>query len=83
MLEAPYPELDDLLHMMGEAGRHLADIEASEGAAGNISICLRWPVELRTRFPGHRRNRAAPACSRTGRSYFHRQRIRPAPARDH
>ena len=51
MLEAPYPELDDLLHMMGEAGRHLAEIEASEGAAGNISICLRWPLELRTRFP--------------------------------
>ena len=51
MLEAPYPELDDLLHMMGEAGRHLASIEASEGAAGNISICLRWPVELRTHFP--------------------------------
>jgi rhamnulose-1-phosphate aldolase len=37
--------------MMGEAGRHLADIEASEGAAGNISVCFRWPVELRTRFP--------------------------------
>ena len=51
MLEPPFPELDDLLTMMGEAGRHLADIEASEGAAGNISICLRWPVELRTRFP--------------------------------
>ena len=51
MLEAPYPELDDLLNMMGEAGRHLAEIEASEGAAGNISVCLRWPVEPRTRFP--------------------------------
>lgn len=51
MLEAPFPELDDLLLMMGAAGRHLAEIEASEGAAGNISICLRWPVELRTRFP--------------------------------
>ncbi len=51
MLEAPYPELDDLLTMMGEAGRHLAEIEASEGAAGNISVCLGWPVELRTRFP--------------------------------
>jgi len=36
---------------MGEAGRHLADIEASEGAAGNISVCMRWPVEPRTRFP--------------------------------
>ena len=51
MIEAPYPELDDLLKMMGEAGRHLADIEASEGAAGNISVCLRWPIEPRTRFP--------------------------------
>jgi len=51
MLETPYPELDDLLTMMGEAGRHLAEIEASEGAAGNISVCLRWPIELRTRFP--------------------------------
>lgn len=51
MLTPPYPEIDDLLHMMGEAGRHLAEIEASEGAAGNISICLRWPVDPRSRFP--------------------------------
>jgi rhamnulose-1-phosphate aldolase len=51
MIEAPFPELDDLLTMMGEAGRHLADIEASEGAAGNISVCLRWPIEPRSRFP--------------------------------
>jgi rhamnulose-1-phosphate aldolase len=51
MLSEPYPELDELLTMMGEAGRHLADIEASEGAAGNISVCMRWAVELRTRFP--------------------------------
>ena len=51
MLTPPFPELDDLLRMMGEAGRHLAEIEASEGAAGNISVCLRWPVEPRSRFP--------------------------------
>ena len=51
MVQEPYPELDDLLEMMGEAGQHLAEIEASEGAAGNISVCLRWPIELRTRFP--------------------------------
>ncbi len=51
MLQEPYPELDDLLGMMGEAGHHLAEIEASEGAAGNISVCLRWPIEPRTRFP--------------------------------
>ncbi len=35
---------------MGEAGRHLAEIEASEGAAGNISVCMRWPIEPRTHF---------------------------------
>jgi rhamnulose-1-phosphate aldolase len=51
MLQAPYPELNDMLEMMGEAGRRLSDIEATEGAAGNISMCLRWPIELRTRFP--------------------------------
>jgi len=51
MLQPPYPELDDLLTMMGEAGRHLAEIDASEGAAGNISVCLTWQIEVRTRFP--------------------------------
>jgi rhamnulose-1-phosphate aldolase len=51
MLQAPYPELDDLLKMMGDAGKRLSEIEACEGAAGNISICLRWPIELSTRFP--------------------------------
>jgi rhamnulose-1-phosphate aldolase len=51
MVDAPYPELDDLLRAIGEAGRRVADIEASEGAAGNISVCMRWAVEPRTRFP--------------------------------
>jgi len=51
MISEPYPALDDILEMMGEAGRHLADMEASEGAAGNLSVCLRWDIELRTRFP--------------------------------
>ncbi len=51
MLNPPYPELDTLLDMIGEAGRHIAEIEASEGAAGNISICLRWPIEVRNHFP--------------------------------
>jgi rhamnulose-1-phosphate aldolase len=37
--------------MIGQAGFHLAEIEASEGAAGNISVCIRWPIEPRTRFP--------------------------------
>lgn len=51
MLQTPHPQLDDLLEMMGEAGKRLSEIEASEGAAGNVSVCLRWPIELRTRFP--------------------------------
>ena len=51
MVNPPYPELDDLLDMIGQAGFHLAEIDASEGAAGNISVCVRWPIEPRTRFP--------------------------------
>lgn len=51
MITAPYPELDDLLHLMGEAGKRLSDIDATEGAAGNISVCLRWLVDPRNRFP--------------------------------
>jgi rhamnulose-1-phosphate aldolase len=51
MLEAPYPDLDSVLHTMGEVSHHLAEIGACEGAAGNISVCFRWPVELHTRFP--------------------------------
>ncbi len=51
MLEAPYPEINYLLEMMGEAGKRLSEIGACEGAAGNISVCLRWPIEPRTHFP--------------------------------
>ena len=51
MIETPHPELDDLLTMMGAVGRHLAEIGACEGAAGNISVCMRWPVEPHTLFP--------------------------------
>ena len=50
-IEAPYPELDELLILIGEAGRRLSEIEASEGAAGNISVYLGWPVEPRRKFP--------------------------------
>ncbi len=51
MLEEPYPELSELIEMIGEAGHRLSEIEASEGAAGNISVCIKWPIELRNRFP--------------------------------
>lgn len=47
----PYPDLDDLMLMIGEAGLRLSEIDASEGAAGNISIAFRWHVEPRHIFP--------------------------------
>lgn len=49
----PYPELDELLDSMGEAGARICDIDASEAGAGNISICIGWDVEVRRRFPLH------------------------------
>lgn len=50
-LEAPFPELDELITAIGEACLHLSEIEATEGAAGNVSVYLGWPIELRRRFP--------------------------------
>jgi rhamnulose-1-phosphate aldolase len=47
----PYPELEELLASVGEAGQRLAAIDASEGAAGNMSVFIGWPVEIRRRFP--------------------------------
>lgn len=50
-IDAPYPELDELLTMMGEAGYRMSEIEATEGAAGNISAYIGWSVEPRRWFP--------------------------------
>lgn len=50
-LPSPYPDLDELLATIGEAGQRLSGIEASEGAAGNISMYIGWPIEVRRRFP--------------------------------
>jgi rhamnulose-1-phosphate aldolase len=50
-IEPPYPEFDELLEMMGEAGVRISEINASEGAAGNLSIFFAWPVDPRRRFP--------------------------------
>ncbi len=51
MIDAPYPELGELLTLIGEAGRRLSEIQASEGAAGNISVYLGWHLDPRRRFP--------------------------------
>lgn len=50
-LSEPHPELEELLTAIGEAGQRVSDIDASEGAAGNISVCIGWPLEVRRRFP--------------------------------
>jgi rhamnulose-1-phosphate aldolase len=49
--EPLYPQLDDLLRSMGEAGQRLSEIGASEGAAGNLSLCVRRPLKIDSRFP--------------------------------
>src|SRR5436190_16912422 len=49
-VEAPYPELDEFLAAIGAAGQRVSELAASEGAAGNISICIGWPIEVRRRF---------------------------------
>jgi hypothetical protein len=51
VITEPFPDLPALLAQMGEAGARVSAIEASEGAAGNISICVRWPIEVRNLFP--------------------------------
>src|SRR5512138_1430311 len=48
-------DLDHLLYQLGQAGKRLSDIGAAEGAAGNLSICLREPVDVAVRFPHKQR----------------------------
>jgi rhamnulose-1-phosphate aldolase len=50
-VQEPYPSLDEIIASIGEAGLRVSGIEASEGAAGNISVCVRWPIEVRRHFP--------------------------------
>jgi rhamnulose-1-phosphate aldolase len=50
-LAEPLPDLEEILDSIGAGGSHVAAIEASEGAAGNISVYVGWPIEVRRRFP--------------------------------
>ena len=50
-LDPPFPALDDVMLRIGEAGRRMADIGASEGAAGNISVYIGWPIDFQPVFP--------------------------------
>jgi len=51
MITKPYPSLEGLLRMIGDAGKRMSEIDACEGAAGNISVCLRWDIDVRGLFP--------------------------------
>ncbi len=50
-LSEPLPDLEEVLASIGQAGRRLAEMHASEGAAGNISVFIGFPLEVRRRFP--------------------------------
>jgi len=43
--------LDRLLRQIGQTGKRLSDIGSAEGAAGNISVCVREPLEVSVLFP--------------------------------
>lgn len=44
-------ELGQLLCEMGQVGKRLSDLGAAEGAAGNLSICFREPLDVTVYFP--------------------------------
>ena len=44
-------ELNSLLNQLGQVGKRLSDIGAAEGAAGNLSVCFREPMDVTVLFP--------------------------------
>lgn len=51
MIKEPMPRLQTILEMIGDAGLRMTEIDACEGAAGNISVFLRWEVDVQDSFP--------------------------------
>ena len=54
-MESALLELDQILYQMGQAGLRLTNVGAVEGAAGNISVCLRAPLDATALFPDAQR----------------------------
>ncbi len=50
-IQAPFPDLEEIISSVGDAGRRLSEIDATEGAAGNISVYFGWPIDPRRKFP--------------------------------
>ena len=49
---APFSlSLDRILQHIGQTGKRLSDIGSAEGAAGNISVCIRKTLEVSVLFP--------------------------------
>ncbi len=51
MTESNALRLDQILYQLGEAGKRLYEMNAAEGAAGNISVCLRTAQDMDAFFP--------------------------------
>lgn len=51
MNEKTYPSLMDLLTMIGDTGKRISEVEASEGTAGNISVLVRSELDVTRLFP--------------------------------
>src|SRR5512139_303840 len=51
MAEITSFDLDQILSQMGQVGQRLANIGGAEGAAGNISVCVRTPLDVSVLFP--------------------------------
>ena len=50
-IDRPYPALGEFIAAVGEAGQRLSQIDACEGAAGNISVYFGWAIEPGSIFP--------------------------------
>lgn len=44
-------QLDRILQQIGQTGKRLSDIGSAEGAAGNISVCVRKTLDVNVLFP--------------------------------
>ena len=44
-------ELNSLLDQLGQVGKQLSEMGAAEGAAGNLSVCFREPLDVAPCFP--------------------------------
>lgn len=51
MIESNPTDINQILYHLGEAGKKLFEMKAAEGAAGNLSVCLRAPLDVSAFFP--------------------------------